>query len=151
MSCLTRLSTNAHQLRVLSPALQTLRISLSANPSFCSKPTFTSTNTLTSLPIGTIFDTVSGILDSLSSCITPPSSITSPLPTGKTALKNFTIIDASMEDFLHFNLYASDDWDASAVARQRSLWRTASQLGVLIEVKRRQERPVRQGAASTSF
>lgn len=108
MSCLTHLSTNAYQLRVVSPALKTLRISLSADPSFCSKPTSTPTNTLTSLPIGTIFDTFSGILDYIASCTTPPPSIPSPLPTSKPALKNFMIVDALMEDFLHFNLYASE-------------------------------------------
>ncbi|KIO32024.1 hypothetical protein M407DRAFT_19050 [Tulasnella calospora MUT 4182] len=138
MSCLTHLSTNAYQLRVVSPNLHTLRISLSSNPSFYFTNTSPPLIAHPSLPTGTIFDTISGILDSICSSGSHPT----PLKTASSgqALKKFTIVDAPMADFLHFHLASADDWDGAGAAKQHCLWMTAGQLGVLIEVERETRR-----------
>ncbi|KAG8950024.1 hypothetical protein FRC04_008103 [Tulasnella sp. 424] len=153
MSCLISLSTNAYRLRIISPILHSLRISLAQTPA-AFYPAHTprssaSTSPLNSPrepshPIGTIYDTISGILDSISP---PPPSPTGPSPTTKsrpqtassprTTLKKLTIIDAPMEDYLHFHLVGSDDWgDMTEAGKQNRLWMRAGQMGVLTVVEK---------------
>ncbi|KAG9047444.1 hypothetical protein FS837_002207 [Tulasnella sp. UAMH 9824] len=155
MTSLTHLSTNAYRLRVLSPALSSLQISLAQTPeSFypIHHRSLTPTSPMSSPrepshPIGTIYDTISGILDSISpstasspsksrpstSASSRPQTASSP----RTTLKKLTIIDAPMEDYLHFHLVGSDDWgDTTETGRQNRLWMRAGQLGVLTVVEK---------------
>ncbi|KAG8924548.1 hypothetical protein FRC01_011359 [Tulasnella sp. 417] len=160
MSTLTHLSTNAYRLRVLSPGLRSLQFSLAQTPSsfysaYRNHRSSTPTSPLSSPrepthPIGTIYDTISGILDFISpssaasspsksrpstssSYSRPQTASVSPRPT----LKKLTIIDAPMEDYLHFHLVGSDDWgDTTEAGRQNRLWMRAGQLGVLTVVEK---------------
>lgn len=156
MPLLNHLSTNAYRLRVLSPALHSLQISLAQTPSsFYPTHHYRSSTPSSPLsspkepshPIGTIYDTISGILDSISppppspskssssssAALSRPQTASSP----RTTLKKLTIIDAPMEDYLHFHLVGSDDWgDMTEAGRQNRLWMRAGQMGVLTVVEK---------------
>ncbi|KAG8986024.1 hypothetical protein FRB90_004257 [Tulasnella sp. 427] len=137
MPTLTHLSTNTPALRTLSPRLHALTISLAQTPPSFYPPTSppSTTTTRTSTPpsptpnptIGTIYETISGILCTLP---TPPQTTT------RTSLKRLTIIDAPLEDYLHFHLVGSHDWDTTEAGKQNRLWMLAGQLGVLTVVEK---------------
>ena len=128
LTSLTSLHTNAGTEGLMNPpdSLTSLTISLKGRPA--PAPTESPHVYSSSIPsyasdpqIGSIYSTIMTILDS-SSCSAP----------GR--LKNLTIVDPTMSDFLHFHLVSDSYGNPSESQKQNRLWMKAGQMGVLVNV-----------------
>ncbi|KAG8992831.1 hypothetical protein FRB93_002153 [Tulasnella sp. JGI-2019a] len=120
LSSLTHLNTSAHTVPVFSPSLHSLTITLG---SIGTPPSMNSSETVRSAqnpPVGMIYHTIINLLND----VVPGTS-----------LKQLTIIDAAVQDYLFFNLAGSRDYGNDVESeRQNRLWMKAAKEGVLITV-----------------